>query len=277
MDRTQDPADLRHATPRGEAAEDAHPGSGDAPTDSDDPHGELGGDAVDPSAASPVERWVSGRRVAIATAVSLVAILVPSAALGLLGVPFDSDGLIIAMMAISGVAAIIGTVAAVRWPRPTTWAAVGIRPASRGWLALGAGLGAVTMLLNTGTVYLYATLTGDDSIPVERVAMMEVLGGPLWQSVLMLALGVVLIPIGEELIFRGVIFGWMRRWPLPVAVIVSALVFAVMHGFSVVFPVAVVLGIVTAMIYHHSGSIWPAVMLHAVNNGIAFGAALVFQ
>jgi len=31
------------------------------------------------------------------------------------------------------------------------------------------------------------------------------------------------------------------------------------------------------MIYHHSGSIWPAVMLHAVNNGIAFGAALVFQ
>jgi membrane protease YdiL (CAAX protease family) len=52
-------------------------------------------------------------------------------------------------------------------------------------------------------------------------------------------------------------------------VIVSTPVFAVMHGFSVVFPVALVLGTVTAMIYHHSGSIWPAVMLHAVNNGIA--------
>lgn len=46
-------------------------------------------------------------------------------------------------------------------------------------------------------------------------------------------------------------------------------------GFSVVFPVALVLGIVTAMIYHRSGSIWPAVMLHAVNNGIAFGVSLL--
>lgn len=41
-------------------------------------------------------------------------------------------------------------------------------------------------------------------------------------------------------LFRGVVFGWLRRWPLPIAVIVSAL------------------------IYHRSGSIWPAVVLHAV-------------
>jgi hypothetical protein len=215
--------------------------------------------------------------VTIATIVSVVATVVPSATLALLGASFESDATILAMLAISGVAAVLGTWAAVRWPRPTTWAAVGVRRASRGWLALGAALGAATMLLNSGMTYLYGTLTGDRSIPVDRLAMIEVLGGPLWQSLLMLTLGAVLVPLGEELIFRGVVFGWLRRWPLPVAVIVSALIFAVMHGFSVVFPVALVLGIVTALVYHRSGSIWPAVVLHMVNNGVAFGVTMLAQ
>jgi hypothetical protein len=61
--------------------------------------------------------------------------------------------------------------------------------ASRGWLALGAALGAATMLLNSGMTYLYGTLTGDRSIPVDRLAMIELLGGPLWQSLLMLTRG----------------------------------------------------------------------------------------
>lgn len=273
MDTTQGPIDVRDANPTGVAdnARLTH----DGPASTADPLRRQNDPMVDQPAAPPIERWVPGRRVAIATVVSVIATIAPLAALALLGAPFGSDGIILAMLAVSGVAALLGTWAAVRWPRPTTWEAVGVRPASRAWLTVGAALGAATMLLNTGTIYLYGTLTGDQSIPVDRVAIVEALGGPLWQSLLMLALGVLLVPLGEELIFRGVIFGWMRRWPLPIAVIVSALVFAVMHGFSVVFPVALVLGIVTAMIYHRSGSIWPAVMLHAVNNGIAFGVSLL--
>lgn len=230
----------------------------------------------DRPATPPVERWVSGKRVAVATATSLVLMVVPVAALGL-QMPLDTDIAMIVMLALSGLAAIAGTWAAVRWPHPTTWAAVGVRPASRGWLALGVALGLGTMLLNFGTAALYGAVTGDQTVPAERVAMVEVLTGPLWQSLVMLFLGGLLVPLGEELIFRGVVFGWLRRWPLSIAVIVSALVFAVMHGFSVVFPVALVLGLVTAVVYHRSGSIWPAVAIHAVNNSVAFVIALLSQ
>lgn len=57
----------------------------------------------------------------------------------------------------------------------------------------------------------------------------------------------------------------------------SALIFAAAHGFTVVFPVAVVLGIATALVYHRSGSIWPAVALHVVNNSVALGVLVVTQ
>jgi membrane protease YdiL (CAAX protease family) len=45
----------------------------------------------------------------------------------------------------------------------------------------------------------------------------------------------------------------------------------------VVFPVALVLGIVTALVDHRSGSIWPAVVLHMVNDGVACGVAMLAQ
>jgi membrane protease YdiL (CAAX protease family) len=57
---------------------------------------------------------------------------------------------------------------------------------------------------------LYSALTGDETIPADRLAMVDTLQGPLWQVALMFVAGALLVPFGEELIFRGVIFGWLR-------------------------------------------------------------------
>ena len=75
-----------------------------------------------------------------------------------------------------------------------------------------------------------------------------------------------LTPLGEELIFRGVLTNALLRHGPVIAVVGSALVFAVTHGINTVFPAALVVGLITAEIFRRSGSIWPAVIVHAVHN-----------
>jgi membrane protease YdiL (CAAX protease family) len=58
-------------------------------------------------------------------------------------------------------------------------------------------------------------------------------------------------------------------------VLVSALVFAVAHGISIVLPAAFVLGVVNAVMLRRSGSVWPGVIAHAVNNALVFGLAAI--
>jgi hypothetical protein len=86
----------------------------------------------------------------------------------------------------------------------------------------------------------------------------------------------VVAPVAEELFFRGFVFGGLRRhgfWP---AAIVSGAVFGLAHvlgsplGFIV--PLAF-LGMVLAFLYERTGSLYPPMALHALNNSIAFGVS----
>lgn len=76
-----------------------------------------------------------------------------------------------------------------------------------------------------------------------------------------------LTPLGEELLFRGVIANVLLRHGRPVfGVVSSALIFAYMHGINIVFPAALVMGLVGAELLRRSGSVWPAVVVHVVFN-----------
>ncbi|MBQ2901850.1 MAG: CPBP family intramembrane metalloprotease [Agathobacter sp.] len=77
-------------------------------------------------------------------------------------------------------------------------------------------------------------------------------------------------PLLEELLHRGVVYGRLRRrmdmWP---AVVISALVFAVLHFNIVQFIYAFLLGVVFALFVEKTGKLTPAVIAHVVANGIA--------
>ena len=84
-------------------------------------------------------------------------------------------------------------------------------------------------------------------------------------------LGLALItPILEELLHRGVVFGRLRRrmgmWP---AVIISALIFAVLHFNIVQFIYAFLLGVVFALFVEKTGQLYMAIIAHVVANSIA--------
>lgn len=85
----------------------------------------------------------------------------------------------------------------------------------------------------------------------------------------------VIVPIAEEILFRGFLFGWLRTATgVPAAIVLSAAAFAVAHvtTLSPDLPELVslgqvfVLGVLAAMLYERSGSLLPSMALHMTNN-----------
>lgn len=87
----------------------------------------------------------------------------------------------------------------------------------------------------------------------------------------------VLAPLGEELLFRGALFGWLRRRlnAVPTIVLTAAL-FAVIHMMPVVLPVAFILGLGAGWIRERTSSTTPFFIMHILNNvALVAGAYLV--
>lgn len=167
----------------------------------------------------------------------------------------------------------LGAVAIAAALRVRSITALGVRAVSWRWVWLGVGAGVVAWLINRGVILAYIAITGDTTNPQQGLA--EAASGSVAGLVGMLALGSVLVPLGEELLFRGVIYGGLRRYGVVVATLGSAAVFGLAHGISVVLAGAVVVGVITALVYEWSRSIWPAVVAHGVNNAIIFLTAAV--
>lgn len=90
------------------------------------------------------------------------------------------------------------------------------------------------------------------------------------EVVLLAAVVAIVVPIGEELFFRGLVFGALRRaMPRPAAVIVSAALFAAAHLQPVEFLPIFILGTILAYLYDMTGSLVPGMIAHGINNLVA--------
>lgn len=78
------------------------------------------------------------------------------------------------------------------------------------------------------------------------------------------------IPYAEELLYRGIIFGRMKQtFRTQKAIIISAVVFGLMHFNLVQFVYATIIGLVLAFFTDRYGGIVPAILGHAAANVIA--------
>ena len=93
-----------------------------------------------------------------------------------------------------------------------------------------------------------------------------------------LILTVIITPVVEEIFFRGFLFQWMSsNRPVWLAAIISSVMFGVSHIVPPQAIAATILSLVIIVLYVYSGSIWPAIVAHVVNNALAIGGNLLIH
>lgn len=110
-------------------------------------------------------------------------------------------------------------------------------------------------------------------VDLDQVQDVYPFGHATWAVYLSFVTSVLIAPIVEETLFRGLLFGSLtKRFSAVWAAIVSSAIFAVLHGQLNVMIYTFCLGLILCWLYKRSGSILPGILLHLLNNVIAFWA-----
>lgn len=159
--------------------------------------------------------------------------------------------------------------------RKASRAALGLeraRPVRQLLLGFGSGLllfGLIVFVVAPALYALLSLLAGGEVIPPRQEVLPE---GPTTLHVLLGGLVVVVAaPIGEELFFRGLLFGGLRRsLPFWVAALISSAVFALVHVYLLLMPLLFLVGFGLAYIYERNGSLVTSIAAHAAFNLVGY-------
>lgn len=149
--------------------------------------------------------------------------------------------------------------------RVRNWQAFGFRPTPVKWIAYSIALGVIGfgLIFIVESVYFHFITEVNTQADFQTAAQ-----AGLPSMLLLLFTGAVLGPIGEELVFRGVVQSALEKYGSWIALLGSSFMFAAIHGPSVIFVDAFVMGLFFGAVFRLSGSIWPAIILHIVYNGL---------
>jgi hypothetical protein len=85
---------------------------------------------------------------------------------------------------------------------------------------------------------------------------------------LLLVLVAGIVPVAEELFFRGMLYPLLRqRWGASIAILSNAAIFAVLHFVPIIIPALFFVGLILALLREWSGSTVPCIVLHMMQNG----------
>ncbi len=91
-----------------------------------------------------------------------------------------------------------------------------------------------------------------------------------------LLIGGVVGPVAEEIFFRGILYGYLRRWGVFIAVAVSTLLFVLPHLTGGNLPVTqLVGGIVFALAYEKEDNLMVPITVHCLGNLAIFGLSFL--
>lgn len=152
--------------------------------------------------------------------------------------------------------------------RGISWDELGIKSLNSRWFLIAVTISLLAIPI-TGLITLLVLQVFN--LPFENPQLDFFLPqGISFPAILMvIVFGGITVPFAEELFFRGVLYRWLRKhWSLWPSIILSALIFGVIHLDIAVGLTAFVLGIVLAWVYERSQNLWTPFLIHALNNSL---------
>jgi len=128
-------------------------------------------------------------------------------------------------------------------------------------ISFGALSGIVFALLFLGGINLQPMIK--TSLPKDSANLFFFVGG-------------VVAPAAEEVFFRGVLYGFLRRWGIGVAIVLSTVAFAFTHGLGHGFPLTqLVGGVLFAAAYEVEKNLLVPITIHCLGNMAIFSLSLI--
>ena len=151
------------------------------------------------------------------------------------------------------------------WPPRLPW----------NWIAIGLVVSLLLLPVRVGVGLLIEYLFTGSTQGLTSGSRLELLtphGSLLANFLVSSILGGILVPIAEELFFRGALFTWFRRrfslWP---SILASTVLFALGHAdTAAVVGTSFIIGLLNAYLFERSRSLWVPITVHLVNNSLAF-------
>lgn len=143
-------------------------------------------------------------------------------------------------------------------------------------IALGVLLGLVNLPLANFLVGWLSQFVSEENLEAARLVSRLVLQADSTTRILIVLGASVAAPLGEELFFRG----WLqtalsRRMSAAASVLISAVIFSAIHGLVLNALPLVELAVLFGLLRLWTGSLWPAIAMHAAHNFASLAVLLV--
>ncbi|MGD6855971.1 CPBP family intramembrane glutamic endopeptidase [Bacillus infantis] len=151
-------------------------------------------------------------------------------------------------------------------PKRLSWREAGVKAFSpKDWKLIG--LYSVALLIGAVLIVVLTSFIGNSWENSKTEAMQQ--NVTFFTVLIAFISAAVISPIYEEIFYRGFLYRWLRtRMGLTGALLLSSLIFTIIHIPTYnVMPVNFFSGILFALAYERTGSIWPSILIHGLTNG----------
>jgi membrane protease YdiL (CAAX protease family) len=156
--------------------------------------------------------------------------------------------------------------------RPVTEPPVALRPSGAQHAIASVGIWIATVAAIVLFYFCLGSIFGSVSQVAKQITAFatdakRLQGQPTPAWIIAIVRGCLIVPIFEEVFFRGVLLSWLRkRLNVHGAIFVMAALFALMHGSLVVAPYVFIFAVVAGYIRVRTGSTFNTIIMHSLNN-----------
>ena len=137
-------------------------------------------------------------------------------------------------------------------------------------LNLGMGVGFALLFVNLASVIILRFVVGQE-LPTQVVTEIVEKDRDLFRQVLMFFLAAAVAPVNEETLIRGFLYQSLKKkWGIAWGVVISAMIFTILHIQPFLFPTIFILGIILALLFEWRRSLLTNIIAHGTMNGIIF-------